>query len=333
MSTVLFPYDTLADADPALTISGLRLNGAARPHLVKRDDATVPLYDDHAPWRRAELDLELTCDPDRVRPFEVRHGPVSVVVVANCLPTNTRQPLRLARSELDPGRWSGTLELDRENYRDRVTLVTTMTAGVDGVPHRPVAAAPGWTVYADEPESLRLKGTLRVRWLNFKNPDAPLPARDFPRSTHIVAFTGGVPELWLNSGFEGLEPLLRDRKDRRGADRGLHDFQRTGIARGVWLALIADALSAVRNDPAADDTSESDWPESQWQTEVLKLILPEVAPGKTERELLALAAVEWREHPGAAEFFARAEAVVGDIVKANESLRRFVQTYRVEETA
>jgi hypothetical protein len=199
------------------------------------------------------------------------------------------------------------------------------------MPHRPVAVAPVWAVHADEPESLRLKGTLRVRWLNFKLPDAPTPARDFPKSTHVVAFTGGVPELWLNSGFEGLEPLLKDRKDRRGADKGLHDFQRTGIARGVWLTLIADALSAVRG--AGDDGSEEpDWPEIPWQAEVLKLVLPEVAPGKSDRELLAMATGEWRGHPGAAEFFARAEAVVGDIVKANESLRRFVQNYRGEDT-
>jgi hypothetical protein len=40
----------------------------------------------------------------------------------------------------------------------------------------------------------------------------------------------------------------------------------------------------------------------------------------------------WRVHPGAAEFSSRAEAVVGDIVKANELLRRFVQHYSGGET-
>ena len=170
------------------------------------------------------------------------------MVVANCLPTNTRQPLQLAKSDVDSGRWSGTLELDRDNLRGRVALVTTLTAAVNGVLHRPVALASGWTIYADEPESLRLKGTLKVKWLNFKSQDALAPAKDYPNSTHVVAFTGGVPELWLNSGFEGLEPLLKDRKDRQGADKGLHDLQRTGIARGVWMALIADALAAIREE-------------------------------------------------------------------------------------
>jgi hypothetical protein len=49
--------------------------------------------------------------------------------------------------------------------------------------------------------------------------------------------------------------------------------------------------------------------------------------------LLALAATEWRSHPGAAEFYARAEAVVGDLIGSNETLRRFVQSYRGEETS
>ena len=43
------------------------------------------------------------------------------------------------------------------------------------------------------------------------------------------------------------------------------------------------------------------------------------------RELLELAATEWRSHPGAGEFHARAEAAVGDLIRADESLRRLIQ--------
>jgi hypothetical protein len=331
VTTALFPYDTLGGGDPpTLTITALRVDGIGRSALINKETSSVNLFEETKAWNRAELELELTSDPGNVSEFERKHGSVSAVVVANCLPTNTRQPVTLARSDVDPGRWSGKLELDRDNFRARVVLVTTLTATVNRVKFRPAAFASGWTVHADEPESLRLKGTLRVKWLNFKNQDAPSPARDFPNSTHVVAFTGGVPELWLNSSFEGLEALLKDRKDRRGADKGLHDFQRTGIARGVWMALIADALAAVQAEASDDNEAEPDWPEVPWQTEVLKQILPEVAPGKSDRELLALAAAEWRQHPGAAEFFSRAEGVVGDLVKANELLRRFVHNYRGE---
>lgn len=327
MTTALFPYDTLCGGElPTLTLAALRLDGMTRTHLVNKETSAVPLYEDTRPWNRVELDLELTCDPAVVREFENKHGKLAAVVVANCLPTNTRQPLPLVRSDVDPGRWSGVLELKRDNVRGRVSLTATLTAAVSGVPHRPIALASGWSLHVDEPESLRLKGTLKVTWKNFKQTD-DLPAKDFPTSTHVVAFPGGVPELWLNSGFEGLEPLLKDRKDRRGPDKALHDFQRTGIARGVWMALISDALAAIRTDAADDEAAEPDWPEVPWQAEILRLVLPRVAPGKSDRELLRLAVEEWRQHPGAAEFLSRAEAVVGDLVRANELLRRFVHNY------
>jgi hypothetical protein len=330
MSAVLFPYPTLGDSEPTLSITTVRLDGASRPHLVKKEDSTISLYDDAKPWRRAELDFELICVSDRVRAFEDEHGRISgAVLVANCRPTNARHSVRMSRSDVDRGRWSGTLELDRENVRDRVDLTTILSAEVGGVTNRPVAVAPGWIAYADEPESLRLKGTLRVRWLNFTSLASPVLARAFPHSTHLVHFTSGMPELWLNSGFAGLEPLLKDRKDRRGADKALHDFQRTGIARGAWLALIADAMSAVQGDAADEQSDELGWPEKPWQAEILKRVLPQVAPDKSERELLTMAAQAWRE--GCGDFFARAEAVVGDIVKANESIRRYVQSHRVEE--
>jgi hypothetical protein len=60
-------------------------------------------------------------------------------------------------------------------------------------------------------------------------------------------------------------------------------------------------------------------------------IVTEIDPGKSEAELLSMAAGDWRVHPGAAVFYSRAEAIIGDIVKANETLRRFAQNYGQEE--
>lgn len=333
MSQALYPYATLAQP-PTFQVADLRLDGSSKPSLISPEEATVKLFEAKPGWRRVELDLELTADPDGVGEFERGYGGLGAVAVAHCMPTNARQPARLARSEFDAGRWEGTLELDRDNFRGRVAVVPVLTATVGGIPHRPVGSAAGWTLHFDEPESLRLRGTLRVRWVNFKAEDADPLAQQFPDSTHLAWFGAGqaLPEVWLNSAFEGLEPLLRDRKDRRGSEKGLHDMQRLSIARGVWMALVADALASVRVAADESGADEPDWPEAEWQAEVLRRVLPEVAPGKADRELLTLAATEWRSHPGAAEFYARAEAVVGDMIRANETLRRFVQSYRGEES-
>ena len=75
----------------------------------------------------------------------------------------------------------------------------------------------------------------------------------------------------------------------------------------------------------------ADWPDDDWQREVLQLILRSIDSSKSELELLRMAADDWRSHPGATVFYSRAEAIIGDIVKANETLRRFAQTYGQEE--
>ena len=325
MTAALFPYPTVGDAEPTLTVTAIRLDGELRSNLLKKDELTVSIFEEQRPWTRVEMDLEVTCDPERLKAFESENGQVLAVAVANCRSTNTRQPVVLTRSDVDVARWSGSIEFDRDNVRDRVDLITSLSATVKEVRHRPVATTPVWTVYMDEPESLRIKGSIRVRWVRFSE-ESP-PACDFKKSTHIVSFSGGVPELWLNADFDGLDTLLKDRKERRGVDKALHDFQRTSIARSAWMTLIADAMSAVRAG-ADEEGSQPEWPEVPWQAEVLKLVLHAVEPGRSDRELLSMAVSQWSRSPGSGDFFARAEAVVGDLVKANEMLRRFVKNYQ-----
>jgi hypothetical protein len=168
--------------------------------------------------------------------------------------------------------------------------------------------------------------------VNFKAEDTDPLARQFDNSTHVLWFGGGQkpPELWLNSAFDGLDAVLEDRGGRGGPEQRHHDLLRLSIARGVWMALLADAMAAIRTDDSEDTTAEPDWPAAEWQAEVLRLILPKILPGKSDRELLALAANEWRVHPGAAEFFARAEAVVGEMIHANAMLRRMIQMDQAE---
>jgi len=327
MTSILYPYPTVGDAFAALRVTRLLVDGKAKPRLVNSDECTISLHEEKQTWR-AELGLEVACEADALEAFEREHGPVAVTVTANCAPTNHRHAVRLERSRVKPPLWTGEIEIDRDNASERTYLTAALTAEVRGVANRPVAATPRWTVYADEPQSLHFQGTLRVSWLDFEALDAPPLARDFPRSTHVVDFDGNTPRLLLNSRFDGLHALLGDRKGRQGVDRALHDFQRMSIARATWLALIAEALAGVQGDPN-DPTDVPDWPASEWKTEVLKHVLPLVAPDKGEAELLALAAGDWRGE-GAGQFFARAEAVIGERLGANGSVRRYVQTYERE---
>ena len=136
-----------------------------------------------------------------------------------------------------------------------------------------------------------------MRWVNFKSLEEKSLAKDFPDSTHVVWFNEGMPELLLNSAFPGLQEILKDHPSRRGTDKALHDMQRTSIARAVWMALIGDSLAAIK---PGDDDEPPGWPDEDWQREVLETILRSIDSGKSDGELLRMAADEWRSHPGAA---------------------------------
>jgi hypothetical protein len=325
VTDILYPYKTLK-AEPTFDLGTPFLDGISSGTLRQPESRTVNLFHAKHAWRRVRLPITVTVDTGLLKAYEDEHGETALMVVANCRPTNTRQALTL--KAMQHGEWEGTLELDRDNFRDRVELRSVLTPRGGPLARKPVGFASAWNVYFDEPPSFRFRGTLAVRWVNFKSPDAPPLARGFPDSTHVVSFDGGMPELLLNSAFPGLEPILKDQPSRRGADKALHDMQRTSIARAAWMALVGDSLAAVK---PGDEDEPADWPDEDWQREVLERVLRVIDPGKSNDQLVSMAANDWRSHPGAAVFYSRAEAIIGDIVKANETLRRFAQTYGQEE--
>ncbi len=332
MTDVIYSYPTL-EPPPQLRVVGLRLDGNCRPDLIESAASRVHLFAARSGWTRAALEVELAAEAEALGALERRHGPVESIVVVRGPATRVRQAVRLTRSSSDPARWQGTIEVDRANFRGRAILRARLTAAAGGVPHRLVAEAAGWDLLFDEPAGLRLGGKMPVRWVDFAAEDAPPLARQFPDATHVVSFGPGdePPELWLNASFEGLDGLLRDDDGRDAPGRGVHDALRLGIARAVWLELVGVAMAGIRLDDADEGRPpQAGWPEAEWQRDVLGRILPRVAPGRPPRELLELAAAEWRSPRGAGEFYARAEAAIGEMLQAGKALRRYIQSVEGE---
>ena len=293
MTDILFPYKTL-NAEMAFDLGTPILDETPSGSFRQPESRTMNLF--LAPqnwnWRRAHVPVTVQIDTGLLEAYESEHGETTLIVVANCRPTNTRQALTLDVEQ--HGQWNGVLELERDNYRERVELRAVLTPRAGALARKPVGFASPWNVYFDEPLSFRFRGTLAVRWKDFKSPDAPQLAKDFPDSTHILSFDGGMPEVLLNEGFPGLAPILKDQPNRRPTDKALHDMQRTSIARAVWMALVGDSLAAVK---PGDEDEPADWPDEDWQREVLEIILRSIDSSKSDAELLRMAAADWRSHP------------------------------------
>lgn len=324
MKKVIFPFPTVG-CDPAISLSEVRADGKLLgPEVIGASERQLALYGLEADdWRKLTFQLDVQVPPTPLRVFEEEHGAVGLTVVVMCRPTNGRQTLQLERSTLDPSHWSGVVELHRTEFRGRATMQAILTAQVHEVPYRPVAVSDEWSLYFDPSESFLTVGSLRVVWCDFKSESAPPIAKQFSDAPYVVDLALSLPEIYLNSRFEGLESLLRDAKDRTPVEQALHDSTRMAIARSVWLALLYDAMAAIQ---PGDDGEEPTWPEREWHVDVLKFILPKIDEAKSDSEILRLAATEWRSNPGSSSFMSRAEAIVGEIIGANKSLRKSTQT-------
>ncbi|WP_146532527.1 hypothetical protein [Rubripirellula reticaptiva] len=270
-------------------------------------------------WKRLDATLDVAIQPEIVQQYETDHGELRVFASLNCRPTNQRSSVELFRSPTERGRWTGSVSVDRDSFAGRVDLAVTASATANGLAGRVVGSSDPWWIFVDEPNSLKVGGALRVAWVSFRAPEAPALAQQYPESTHVVELEGPVPVVYLNQDFEGLYALLQDRKDRAPVELALHDAHRYSIARSVWMALVLDSVMSVE---PGEEESDANWPSKEWQSEVLKKVLPKIAPDKTDQELLNLAANDWKSGTSSAIFLGRAEAVVGEVVDSNAALRK-----------
>jgi hypothetical protein len=326
MNGVVYPFKTIGEAlNVRLAPSGVvRFDDVPSDGLVLPDQRLVQAYRVNvADWRVLDFQLAVELqDADKAEPFE-KEGPLSLVVTALCGPTNVRHRVELPPVEGQRFRWAGPVTLQRESFVGKVVLRCLLVGTVGGVPNRPLAYGQDWTIHVDDPPSLKLQGTLRVVWKDFKAADAPPLAREFPTATHVVDLDETpVPVLYLNQSFEdGFHDLLRDKKTRSPQEKALHDQVRLAIARSVWHALFQSAASAVEEP---EEGGEPAWPTLDWQAEVLREVLPDIFKGKGGAEDALRELIEAR-HGGWNAVLARAEGALGELIEHNKTLRGNLQ--------
>ena len=130
----------------------------------------------------------------------------------------------------------------------RSTLRALVSATVYGEPHRVIGVSDPSTLSFDDLPPSPVHGSIAVQWVDFGQDDTH-GLKAYDDDAYHLRLDPDSPVLYLNSGFDGLVPLLEDRKRRPRAEQAMHDSTRTKIAGDSWQAMFVASLNAVETDP------------------------------------------------------------------------------------
>ena len=289
--TPLFPYPVLF-GDVTLSISDINIDNTPISSRVHVDEREVDLQGvERSNWESASIIVSVAAPAAEISDA----ADVRCFVVANCGRSNHRASVELPQDPHDVGRWSGQLEFERPYWYADAVLTAYVVATIDGEQNRVIGTSDSWTVGFDDLPNRPVNGAIKIRWVDFGNPGDGMDYLYEHRENYMfISIDIEEPQLLLNSGFDGLEQLLSDRR-HRGLDRALHDQTRAAIADKTWSALFNTAIELIGDDEDGD--GEPEWPSVAWQRTVLESLLDRMYQGKAPDEALR-EAYTTREAPG-----------------------------------
>ncbi|MFW6695840.1 hypothetical protein [Streptomyces sp. MAR4 CNX-425] len=268
----VYPYPTLF-GEVTAEVSSVTVDGADLPYAyVSRSEQTVALHlSGRERWHQATLHLTARL-PER----ELAEGPWSEIrcmAVLSEKATNARAVASLKRG--DSGRWHGSIDLSKTLFRTRATLNLTVVGTLDGVPGRIVGTAErAWYVDLKGAVPVR-ESEIHIRETDFRSGE-PEWLRPYADAPWIVETAGEQPTVHLNTGaVEGLMDVLNGTGGSR-AERILRESTASQIAQDAWIALFHASVS----DLEADEDGTPVMPDG-WRDSVLRMMLPDVLPGRS----------------------------------------------------
>lgn len=267
----VFPYPTLF-GDIELDVVSVSVDGADLPYSkISKPERTVALHQSgREHWERATTRLKVSL-PEK----ELADGPWTDVVCLAVLSekaTNARIAARLTGGT--NGKWHGSIDLVHACHLSRATLSFTVVATVGGIAGRVIGtAAQDW--YVD----LKVTTPLRQREIEIIEVDFGQGSHDwlrsFKESPWIVETTGDIPTVYLNTAaVEGLMEVLGG-SGGSPAEKLLREMTASQIAQDAWTAMFHTAISDLEVDEDETPVVPAGWRES-----VLRMMLPDVLPGR-----------------------------------------------------
>lgn len=203
-------------------------------------------------------------------------------------------------------RWAGKVIIDRLSFRGRAAVYGVLAGNANGIPSRFLGQTEEWSVHFDVPAVLPLEGSLPVKWLDFTSEHAATHLQANQHEPFYADLTIHQPTVYLNSSIPGYQNLLSDRKGRPPLDAALHNAERVGIARAVWLQLFNASVVGI----TLEEDEEPAWPAVEWQKQVLKALLPIMYDESSETEALHHAGHARQNNDGVRDLQSRAQLAI-----------------------
>jgi hypothetical protein len=267
----MFPYQTLF-GNVDLEILSVAVDGRDLPYTqISKVERAVALHQTgRTEWDVATLQVKAVL-PEQ----EIAEGPWSdlvCLVVLSESATNARSTARLSRGR--DGDWQGTIELVHGRHVNRASLALTVVGEVGGVQGRVIGTTEkDW--YIDlKAATPRRHREIKIVQIDFREgPEEWL--RPFKDSSWIVETVNEIPTVYLNTAaVEGFVEVFNN-TDGSPMEKLLRDMAASQIAQDAWTAMFHTAIS----DLDLDDDGTPIMP-SGWREPVLRMMLPDVLPGR-----------------------------------------------------
>jgi hypothetical protein len=328
VTTTLFPYPVLM-TEPTLRLSNPMADGQ-QAALLNRE-YHVDLSELASGWKEARVNARVQVPVEELETMGVRQ--YDVVLTLHCGPTNLR-----ATATLEPtgggrnGQWTGSLELPRMVIRGRATIYATVTGTVNDVPHRWLGRSREVSVDLNPPRFPEIVGgQVPVVWRDFGKTDEsqnPIDPSLHDEMSFVDMSLLEGPVIYLNERVPGLRRLLDLRAGRGRVERAVRETTLDLVAMPAIVSMANVALAAAG---PPEEGGDAQWPDGDWQEDVLRAILPLMYPDREPEAALAVAVRALTSGEDAQDVQSRLLAAASRFVKVTRHVSGVITTLEEDE--
>jgi hypothetical protein len=328
-TATLFPYSVL-QTEPVLRLSNPSVDGRPMPLLPRENRVDLSTLADG--WKEARVNARVQVPVEELETMGVRQ--YQVVLTVHCGPTNLRSTTVLESTGGErSGQWTGSLDLPRTMIRDRASIYATVTGVVDGVAHRWLGRSREVAVDLHPPRVPEITGggQVPIVWRDFSQTadgQNPIDAVLHDEMSFVDMTLPEGPVIYLNDRVSGLRRLLDVRTGRSPIERAVRETALDLIATPAMAAMANAALVAAA---PAEHSDEAQWPDVEWQADVLRSVLPLMYPDRDPDAALASAVLAVTSAEDAQDVQSRLLGAASRLVKATHHLRGVIKTFEEDE--